>query len=53
MNRPTPGQRAAATLLWLAVILALGGCNTVAGVGKDLERAGGSLEKTAEEKKSY
>jgi len=56
MNRPTLPQLAALaaiSVLWLAATLALSGCNTVAGVGEDIETAGGSLEESAEENKSY
>jgi predicted small secreted protein len=53
MNRPTPTLLAAITVFWLAATFALSGCNTVAGVGEDLETAGDSLEDTAEENKSY
>ncbi|MBK1705215.1 entericidin A/B family lipoprotein [Halochromatium glycolicum] len=53
MNRPTPVLAIATLLVWLAIALALSGCNTVAGFGEDLETAGDSLEETAEEEKSY
>jgi predicted small secreted protein len=44
-------QRAFATLLLLTALglgLALGGCNTVAGVGQDLRAAGQALTGSAE-----
>jgi entericidin A len=31
----------------------LAACNTMAGLGKDVEKVGGKIEKKAEEKKSY
>ena len=37
-----------ATLLALAFVLA--GCNTVAGIGKDVQRAGGAVEDAAKKK---
>ncbi len=37
-----------ATLLAFAFILA--GCNTVAGIGKDVQRAGGAVEDAAKKK---
>ena len=38
-------------LLAIAVALALAGCNTMEGFGKDLKSLGGNIEKKAEEKK--
>jgi len=35
------------TLLMLASLLALGACNTVKGVGQDLQKAGGAIENAA------
>lgn len=35
-------------LLAVPVVLAVAGCNTVAGFGEDLQTAGGELEETAE-----
>jgi len=32
------------TLLMLASLLTLGACNTVKGVGQDLQKAGGAIE---------
>ncbi len=34
-----------------AAIVALAGCNTMEGLGKDLKQLGGKIEKKAEEKK--
>ena len=36
-----------ATLFVLAVAFVLAGCNTVKGVGQDVQRAGGALERAA------
>ncbi len=36
-----------ATLIVLAIAFALAGCNTVKGVGQDVQRAGGALERAA------
>ena len=33
--------------------LAVTGCNTIAGAGKDVKAAGGAIEKTAEKTKPY
>ena len=42
------------TLLTLAsAAVGLSGCNTIAGMGEDVEAAGGALENEAEEKKGY
>ena len=38
-------------LLLMVGILALSGCNTLEGFGKDLKSVGGKIEKKAEEKK--
>ncbi len=43
---------ACALTLLLAACLALGGCNTVAGFGKDLEKAGEKIKGAASDKKS-
>ncbi len=37
-------KRIAALLIMMGVVLA--GCNTVAGIGKDVERAGGAIQKS-------
>ncbi len=42
------GRNALSLLACLTLILAATGCNTVAGVGQDLEAAGGKIEETAE-----
>ncbi|MFN7156979.1 MAG: entericidin A/B family lipoprotein [Acidovorax sp.] len=36
-----------ATLIVLAITFVLAGCNTVKGVGQDVQRAGGALERAA------
>ena len=36
-----------ATLIALSLAFVLVGCNTVKGVGKDVQRAGGALERAA------
>ena len=38
-------------LVLLAIAVALAGCNTMEGFGKDLKSLGGNIEKKAEEKK--
>jgi len=38
-------------LLCLAALVALAGCNTMEGLGKDLKALGGKIEDKAEEKK--
>ncbi|HCE93612.1 MAG: entericidin A/B family lipoprotein [Pseudomonadota bacterium] len=40
-------KKIAAILIALSVALLLGGCNTVKGVGQDVQRAGGALERAA------
>lgn len=40
-------------LLLLAVVCVITGCNTVRGVGQDLESAGSAIERKAEQKKTY
>lgn len=40
------------SLLALALIVLLAGCNTIAGAGKDIKAAGSKIEKTAEKNKS-
>ena len=42
---------ALATVAGLALVVA--GCNTVAGVGKDVKATGGAVEKAADKNKSY
>ncbi len=36
-----------AALLSFALLLALAGCNTVKGMGQDIQKAGSAIEKTA------
>ena len=38
-------------VLAVAVLLALAGCNTMEGLGKDIKSLGGNIEKKAEEEK--
>ncbi|CAN7251697.1 entericidin A/B family lipoprotein [Acidovorax facilis] len=40
-------KKIAAILIALSAALLLGGCNTVKGVGQDVQRAGGALERAA------
>ena len=40
-------------LAGLAVAVAVVGCNTIEGAGKDIKAAGGAIEKTAEKTKPY
>ena len=40
-------KKIAAILISLSAALLLGGCNTVKGVGQDVQRAGGALERAA------
>lgn len=35
------------------VMLSMGGCNTVQGLGKDVSKLGDKIEQKAEEKKKY
>jgi predicted small secreted protein len=46
LSEPVTGMRTkrCSTLLILALALALAGCNTVKGMGKDLQRAGQKIE---------
>lgn len=51
---PTLHEALPAALLACALLaLALGGCNTVAGLGEDVEAAGSAVEQEAEEEKRY
>ena len=36
------------TLIAAVCLLALGGCNTVRGIGQDIEKAGSAIEKAAQ-----
>ena len=40
-------KKIAAILIARSAALLLGGCNTVKGVGQDVQRAGGALERAA------
>lgn len=40
-------MKALITLLSVAAVLTLGACNTVKGVGQDLQKAGSSIENAA------
>ena len=40
-------KKIAAILIALSAAFALAGCNTVKGVGQDVQRAGGALERAA------
>jgi len=40
-------KKIAVILIALSAALLLGGCNTVKGVGQDVQRAGGALERAA------
>jgi predicted small secreted protein len=42
-----------ATLFALSFALALAGCNTVQGAGKDIQKAGSAVEGAAAKKKDY
>ncbi len=42
--------RTSPLLLLLAVAVLLGGCNTVRGIGQDLQRAGEKIEESAKKK---
>jgi predicted small secreted protein len=44
-------MKAICTLLALSFAFALAGCNTVKGVGQDIQRAGNAVENAAEKKK--
>ncbi|MFZ0791852.1 MAG: entericidin [Chromatiaceae bacterium] len=48
-------QRIAVSLSILSIVVLFGpvGCNTTAGLGKDIGAAGAALEKEAKENKSY
>ncbi|MDY6991300.1 MAG: entericidin A/B family lipoprotein [Pseudomonadota bacterium] len=39
------------SVLLMIMLLILSGCNTIAGMGEDLEAAGGSIEESAEKEK--
>ncbi len=39
-------------MMLVLILVAVTGCNTVGGFGKDLSKVGGSIEKTADEVKN-
>ena len=43
----------AVALFTLILMLGLNGCNTMSGIGEDLEAAGDAIEDEAEENKTY
>ena len=43
----------ASTLALAGLCLALAGCNTIEGAGKDVKAAGGAIEKAAAKTKAY
>ena len=45
--------RAWMTTLIVATVVALAGCNTIEGAGKDIKAAGGAVEKAASKTKPY
>lgn len=45
-------SRALVSALALVCALALGACNTIEGIGKDIKSGGKAIEKTAEDAKS-
>gem|GEM_PF-119950 len=52
-SNPTPKDstmKSLSTLLIVAALLVLVGCNTVKGVGQDLQKAGSSIEDAAKKK---
>lgn len=40
-------------ILLALLLVVLTGCNTVRGLGQDIESAGGAIERKAEQKKTY
>jgi predicted small secreted protein len=46
-------EKLARLLVAAGVMLAVTGCNTIEGAGKDIKAAGGAIEKTAEKTKPY
>jgi len=46
-------KKLVALLSLLGVALALAGCNTVEGAGKDVKATGSAIEKAAERNKTY
>jgi predicted small secreted protein len=45
--------KVAALLAGIGLAVAVTGCNTIEGAGKDIKAAGGAIEKSAEKTKSY
>jgi predicted small secreted protein len=43
----------ASILAAVCVVLAVSGCNTIEGAGKDVKAAGGAVEKAADKAKTY
>jgi predicted small secreted protein len=43
----------AALVAGVGLAIALAGCNTIEGAGKDIKAAGGAIEKSAEKTKPY
>ena len=43
-------QRALALIVSIAALFALGGCNTIAGAGKDIQKGGEKIEDAAKKK---
>jgi len=46
-------MKLAALLALSGLTVAVAGCNTIEGAGKDIKAAGGAIEKTAEKTKPY
>jgi predicted small secreted protein len=46
-------MKLAALLALAGLSVAVAGCNTIEGAGKDIKAAGGAIEKTAEKTKPY
>ncbi len=46
-------NKLAAILALAGLAVALAGCNTIEGAGKDIKAAGGAVEKSAEKTKTY
>ena len=46
-------ERFAVILALSSLVVALAGCNTIEGAGKDVKAAGGALEKAASKNKGY
>ncbi len=46
-------KKLAAILALVGLGIALAGCNTIEGAGKDVKAAGGAIEKAAEKTKPY